>query len=36
VAAYAITDTVRQGLTGDLAQRWDERDDIVALRREAS
>lgn len=36
VAANAITDTVRQGLTGDLAQRWAERDDILALRREAS
>ena len=35
VAANAITDTVRQGLTGDLAQRWAERDDIP-LRREAS
>lgn len=35
-AAGAITDSLRSGLSGELAQRWDERADIVALRREAS
>ncbi len=36
VEASSIADTVRRGLTGSLAQRWDERADIVALHREAS
>ena len=36
VEASAIADIVREGLTGSLAQRWDERADIVALHREAS
>lgn len=34
--ASAITDTVREGLTGELASRWDEREDIIALRQAAS
>lgn len=36
VEASAITDTLREGLTGQLASRWDARADIVALHREAS
>ncbi|MEZ5185238.1 MAG: tetratricopeptide repeat protein [Candidatus Nanopelagicales bacterium] len=36
VAASAIIDTLREGLTGQLANRWDARADIVALHREAS
>ncbi len=36
VAASAITNTVREGLSGDLARRWDARADIMALHNEAS
>jgi hypothetical protein len=36
VAASAITNTVREGLTGELARRWDARADIMALHNEAS
>lgn len=36
VEASAITRTVGQGLTGDLARRWDARADIMALHKEAS
>jgi tetratricopeptide (TPR) repeat protein len=36
VEASAITDTLRAGLRGQLATRWDARPDIVALHREAS
>lgn len=36
VKASAIIDTLREGLTGQLASRWDARADIVALHREAS
>ena len=35
-AAGAITDTLRGGLSGELADRWDARADIVALRGQAS
>ncbi|HQR80414.1 MAG TPA: hypothetical protein PLT68_09360 [Actinomycetota bacterium] len=36
LAAGAITETLRLGLSGELAERWDARADIVALRKEAS
>jgi tetratricopeptide (TPR) repeat protein len=36
VEASAITDVVRAGLTAELADRWDAREDIIALHRAAS
>ncbi len=36
VRASAIADTLRDGLFGELAERWDARADILALHREAS
>ncbi len=36
VQASTITNTVRDGLSGDLARRWDARADIMALHKEAS
>jgi hypothetical protein len=36
VQASSIIDTIRGNLSGELADRWDGRADIVALHREAS